>query len=240
MENSIKVINLKKTYGTKEAVKNVNFEINENEIIGLLGPNGSGKTTTIGMILGLLKPTSGEVLINGLKIEENPIEILQKINFISPYIELPKKLTVKQNLIVYGKLYSVKNLNEKIDYLVSKLRLENLLNRVTGELSSGQKNRISLAKAIINDPSVLLLDEPTASLDPEIGDFVRTFLENYKKEKKVSILLASHNMDEVTRLCSSIMMMKNGLIIDQGKPNDLIKKHGRKNLEEVFLKLARN
>ena len=240
MQNSIKVINLKKTYGTKEAVKNISFEIKENEIIGLLGPNGSGKTTTIGMILGLLKPTSGEVLINGLKIEENPIEILQKINFISPYIELPKKLTVKQNLIVYGKLYSVKNLNEKIDYLVSKLRLENLLNRVTGELSSGQKNRISLAKAIINDPNVLLLDEPTASLDPEIGDFVRTFLENYKKEKKVSILLASHNMDEVTRLCSSIMMMKNGLIIDQGTPNDLIKKHGRKNLEEVFLKLARN
>ena len=240
MQNSIKVTNLKKSYGTKEAVKNINFEIKENEIIGLLGPNGSGKTTTIGMILGLLKPTSGEVLINGLKIEENPIEILQKINFISPYIELPKKLTVKQNLIVYGKLYSVKKLNEKIDYLVSKLRLDNLLNRVTGELSSGQKNRISLAKAIINDPRVLLLDEPTASLDPEIGDFVRTFLENYKKEKKVSILLASHNMDEVTRLCSSIMMMKNGLIIDQGKPNDLIKKHGRKNLEEVFLKLVRN
>ncbi len=240
MQNSIKVINLKKSYGTKEAVKNISFEIKENEIIGLLGPNGSGKTTTIGMILGLLKPTSGEVLINGIKIEKNPTEILQKINFISPYIELPKKLTVKQNLIVYGKLYSVKNLNEKIDYLVSKLRLENLLNRVTGELSSGQKNRISLAKAIINDPSVLLLDEPTASLDPEIGDFVRTFLENYKKEKKVSILLASHNMDEVTRLCSSIMMMKNGLIIDQGKPDDLIKKHGRKNLEEVFLKLVRN
>ncbi len=240
MQNSIKVINLKKSYGTKEAVKNISFEIKENEIIGLLGPNGSGKTTTIGMILGLLKPTSGEVLINGIKIEKNPIEILQKINFISPYIELPKKLTVKQNLIVYGKLYSVKNLNEKIDYLVSKLRLENLLNRVTGELSSGQKNRISLAKAIINDPCVLLLDEPTASLDPEIGDFVRTFLENYKKEKKVSILLASHNMDEVTRLCSSIMMMKNGLIIDQGKPDDLIKKHGRKNLEEVFLKLVRN
>ncbi len=240
MQNSIKVINLKKSYGKKEAVKNINFEIKENEIIGLLGPNGSGKTTTIGMMLGLLKPTSGEVLINGLKIEENPNEILQKINFISPYIELPKKLTVKQNLIVYGKLYSVKNLNDKIDYLVSKLRLENLLNRITGELSSGQKNRISLAKAIINDPSVLLLDEPTASLDPEIGDFVRTFLENYKKEKKISILLASHNMDEVTRLCSSIMMMKNGLIIDQGKPFDLIKKHGRKNLEEVFLKLVRN
>tara|TARA_B100001029_G_C14994531_1_gene414143 strand:+ start:228 stop:950 length:723 start_codon:yes stop_codon:yes gene_type:complete len=240
MQNSIKVLNLKKSFGLKEAVKNVNFEIKENEIIGLLGPNGSGKTTTIGMILGLLKPSSGEVLINGLRIEENRTEILQKINFISPYIELPKKLTVKQNLIVYGKLYCVKNLNKKIDYLVSKLRLENLLNRITGELSSGQKNRIGLAKAIINDPRVLLLDEPTASLDPEIGDFVRTFLENYKKENKVSILLASHNMDEVTRLCSSIMMMKNGLIIDQGKPKDLVKKHGRQNLEEVFLKLVRN
>ena len=240
MQNSIKVINLKKSYGSKEAVKNINFEIKENEIVGLLGPNGSGKTTTIGMILGLLKPSSGEVLINGLKIEKYRYDILQKINFISPYIELPKKLTVKQNLIVYGKLYSVKNLKEKIDYLVNKLRLENLLNRVTGELSSGQKNRISLAKAIINDPTVLLLDEPTASLDPEIGDFVRTFLENYKKENKVSILLASHNMDEVTRLCSSIMMMKNGSIIDEGKPKDLIKKHGRQNLEEVFLKLVRN
>ena len=240
MNNSIKVINLKKSYGTKEAVKNINFEIQENQIIGLLGPNGSGKTTTIGMILGLLKPSSGEVLINGLKLEENQIEILHKINFISPYIELPKKLTVKQNLIVYGKLYSVKKINDKIDYLVNKLRLENLLNRVTGELSSGQKNRISLAKAIINDPSVLLLDEPTASLDPETGDFVRTFLENYKKEKKVSILLASHNMDEVTRLCSSIMMMKDGLIVDKGRPEDLAKKHGRKNLEEVFLKLVRN
>ena len=240
MQNSIKVINLKKSYGKKEAVKNINFEIKENEIIGLLGPNGCGKTTTIGMILGLLKPTSGEVLINGLKMEEDPIQILQKINFISPYIELPKKLTVKQNLIVYARLYSVKNINEKLDYLVSELRLENLLNKITGELSSGQKNRISLAKAIINDPSVLLLDEPTASLDPEVGDFVRSFLENYKKEKKVSILLASHNMDEVNRLCSSIMMMKNGLLIDQGKPDDLIKKHGRKNLEEVFLKLVRN
>ena len=240
MQNSIKVINLKKSYGSKEAVKNINFEVKENEIVGLLGPNGSGKTTTIGMILGLLKPSSGEVLINGLKIEKYRYDILQKINFISPYIELPKKLTVKQNLIVYGKLYSVKNLKEKIDYLVNKLRLENLLNRITGELSSGQKNRISLAKAIINDPSVLLLDEPTASLDPEIGDFVRTFLENYKKDNKVSILLASHNMDEVTRLCSSIMMMKNGSIIDEGKPKDLIKKHGRQNLEEVFLKLVRN
>jgi len=240
MKNSVEVINLKKTYDSKIAVNNINFKIKENEILGLLGPNGCGKTTTIGMILGLLKPSEGEILIEGMKIEENRINILEKINFISPYIELPKKLTVKQNLIVYGKLYSIKNLNSRIEYLVNKLRLEDLLNRVTGELSSGQKNRISLAKALINEPSVLLLDEPTASLDPEIGDFVRTFLEDYVKEKKISILLASHNMNEVTRLCSSILMMKEGNIIDRGKPEELIKKHGRKNLEEVFLKLSRD
>ena len=240
MENSVEVINLKKNYGSKLAVNNINFKIKENEILGLLGPNGCGKTTTIGMILGLLKPSEGEILIEGMKIEENRINILEKINFISPYIELPKKLTVKQNLTVYGKLYNIKNLQSRIEYLVNKLRLEDLLNRVTGELSSGQKNRISLAKALINEPSVLLLDEPTASLDPEIGDFVRTFLEDYVKEKKISILLASHNMNEVTRLCSSILMMKEGNIIDRGKPEELIKKHGRKNLEEVFLKLSRD
>ena len=240
MKNSIVVNNLSKKYSNKLAVKNINFKINENEIIGLLGPNGCGKTTTIAMILGLLKPTSGEILINGFNIEKNRIKLLQKINFISPYIELPKKLTVKQNLTVYGKLYGVKDLNYKIEHLSQKLRLENFLNRVTGELSSGQKNRVSLAKALINDPSVLLLDEPTASLDPETGDYVRSFLENYKKEKKISVLLASHNMREVERLCDSVLMMKDGTIIDQGTPKNLINKHGRDNLEEVFLKLTRN
>ena len=240
MKNSIEVINLSKNYKSKEAVRNISFKINENEIIGLLGPNGCGKTTTIGMILGLLKPSSGKILINGMDIEKNKISILHKINFISPYIELPKKLKVKQNLIIYGKLYNIKNLNEHINYLAEKLRLTELLNKVTGELSSGQKNRVSLAKALINNPSVLLLDEPTASLDPETGDFVRTFLENYKKENKISVLLASHNMEEVKRLCDSVMMMKNGTIIDSGAPHHLITKHGRKNLEEVFLELVRN
>ena len=240
MENSVEVINLSKSYGKKDAVKNINFKIKENEIIGLLGPNGCGKTTTIGMMLGLLKPTYGEIFIDGKKTEESRIEILQKINFISPYVELPKKLTVEQNLIVYGKLYNVAKLKNRIEYLVEKLRLSDLLNRLTGELSSGQKNRVSLAKALINDPIVLLLDEPTASLDPEIGDYVRTFLEDYKKEKNISILLASHNMNEVTRLCRSILMMKNGVIIDKGSPEELIKKHGRQNLEEVFLKLSRS
>ncbi len=240
MTNSIEVINLSKNYKSKEAVNNINFKISENEIVGLLGPNGCGKTTTIGMILGLLKPTSGKVLINGMDIEKNKISILHKMNFISPYIELPKKLTVKQNLIVYGKLYNIQNLAKQIDYLSNKLRLNELLDKVTGELSSGQKNRVSLAKALINDPEVLLLDEPTASLDPETGDFVRTFLENYKNENKISVLLASHNMDEVKRLCSSILMMKDGLIVDRGTPDHLIKKHGRKNLEEVFLEIARS
>ena len=239
MKNSIEVINLSKNYKSKEAVRNISFKINENEIIGLLGPNGCGKTTTIGMILGLLKPSSGKILINGMDIEKNKISILHKLNFISPYIELPKKLKVKQNLIIYGKLYNIKNLNDHINYLAEKLRLTELLNKLTGELSSGQKNRVSLAKALINNPSVLLLDEPTASLDPETGDFVRTFLENYKKENKISVLLASHNMEEVKRLCDSVMMMKNGTIIDSGTPDHLITKHGRKNLEEVFLELVR-
>ncbi len=198
------------------------------------------KPQQFGMMLGLLKPSNGEIIIDGKKIEDNRIEILKKINFISPYIELPKKLTVKQNLIVYGKLYSVSDIKKRIEYLSEKLRLGDLLNKITGELSSGQKNRVSLAKALINKPKVLLLDEPTASLDPEIGDFVRTFLEEYKKEMKISILLASHNMNEVTRLCKSILMMKDGIIIDSGSPNELISKHGRQNLEEVFLKLTRD
>ncbi len=240
MKNLVEVKNLKKNYGAKKAVRDISFNIKENEILGLLGPNGSGKTTTIGMLLGLLKPSYGEILIDGKKIEENRIETLQKINFISPYIELPKKLTVRQNLIVYCKLYNVINIKKRIEYLVEKLRLNDLLNNVTGELSSGQKNRVSLAKALINNPTVLFLDEPTASLDPEVGDYVRGFLENYKKENKISILLASHNMNEVTRLCKTVLMMKEGIIIDKGDPEELIKKHGRKNLEEVFLKLSRS
>ena len=237
---SIHIKNLSKKFNQIYAVNNINLSISTNKTVGLLGPNGCGKTTSIGMMLGLIKPTSGDIIIQNKNIntfERN--ELLSIMNFASPYVELPKKLSVKQNLIVYGKLYSVKNLEKRIEYLVEKLRLQDLLNRVTGELSSGQKNRVSLAKALINSPEVLLLDEPTASLDPEIGDFVRTFIENYRKEKKISILLASHNMNEVTRLCKSILMMKNGLIIDKGDPNELIEKHGRKNLEEVFLKLSR-
>ena len=239
MNTPLKLIGLAKKYNSKEAVRDISFEVNKNEIIGILGPNGCGKTTTIGMILGLLKPTKGKVVINGIDIENQRVNILDQLNFISPYIELPKKLSVKQNLEVYGRLYDVQNLDTKIEYLSEKLRLGKIINKITGELSSGQKNRVSLAKSIINDPAILLLDEPTASLDPETGDFVRSFLEDYQKEKETSILLASHNMAEVERLCSSVLMMNNGLIIDRGSPRDLIKKHGRKNMEEVFLELTR-
>ena len=240
MQNSVIVENLSKNYFKKEAVKEISFTINENEILGLLGPNGCGKTTTIAMMLGLLKPSNGRVVIHGLDIEKNRISLLHKMNFISPYIELPKKLSVKENLIVYGKLYGVKFISERIKYLSEKLRLEEFINKKTGELSSGQKNRVSLAKALINEPSILFLDEPTASLDPETGDFVRSFIEKISKEKKMSILLASHNMDEVKRLCKNVLMMNNGVIIDKGTPDELIKKHGKRNLEEVFLKLNRN
>ena len=240
MQKSVIVENLSKNYFNKEAVKEISFTINENEILGLLGPNGCGKTTTIAMMLGLLKPSNGRVVIHGLDIEKNRISLLHKMNFISPYIELPKKLSVKENLIVYGKLYGVKLISERIEYLSEKLRLEEFINKKTGELSSGQKNRVSLAKALINEPSILFLDEPTASLDPETGDFVRSFIEKISKEKKMSILLASHNMDEVKRLCKNVLMMNNGVIIDKGTPDDLIKKHGKRNLEEVFLKLNRN
>ena len=239
MKKPLEVIELSKAYNTKEAVKDVSFEVNQNEIIGILGPNGCGKTTTIGMILGLLKPSKGKVLINGVEIENQRVDLLNQLNFISPYIELPKKLTVRQNLEVYGRLYDVNKHKEKIEYLCEKLRLYEFIDKLTGELSSGQKNRVSLAKSIINNPKVLLLDEPTASLDPETGDFVRSFLEEYQQENKTSILLASHNMAEVERLCSSVLMMNKGSIIDEGRPEELIKKHGRKNMEEVFLKLTR-
>jgi len=238
-ENIIEVKNLNKIYDKIIAVKDLTFEINKGKIIGLLGPNGCGKTTTIAMILGLLKPTSGEVIIKGKNIEKERINLLEKMNFISPYVELPKKLTVEENLKVYADLYGVTNANEKIYELVNELRLNEFFKKKTGELSSGQKNRISLAKALINDPEILLLDEPTASLDPETGDFVRSFIEHYSSKTNVTILLASHNMNEVERLCDSVMMMKDGSIVDTGKSQELISRHGRKNLEEVFLKIVR-
>jgi len=236
---AIEVNNLAKQFKNTLAVNNISFKINKGTIIGLLGPNGCGKSTTIGMMLGLIKPTSGTVVINGQNIENNRTSLLEKMNFISPYIELPKKLTVEENLKVYGRLYGVKNLEDKISEIMEKLNLTEFKKRKTGELSSGQKNRVSLAKALVNDPEILLLDEPTASLDPDVGDNIRTFIEDFASKKGATILLASHNMNEVERLCHEVMMMKDGKIIDKGKSSDLINKHGRKNLEEVFLKIVR-
>jgi len=236
---TIEVNNLAKRFKNALAVNNISFKINKGTIIGLLGPNGCGKSTTIGMMLGLIKPTSGTVVINGQNIENNRTSLLEKMNFISPYIELPKKLTVEENLKVYGRLYGVKNLEDKISEIMEKLNLTEFKKRKTGELSSGQKNRVSLAKALVNDPEILFLDEPTASLDPDVGDNIRTFIEDFASKKGATILLASHNMNEVERLCHEVMMMKDGKIIDKGKSSDLINKHGRKNLEEVFLKIVR-
>ena len=237
----LEVKNLEKKFKNFTAVNNINFCINAGQTLGVLGPNGCGKTTTIGMLLGLIKPSGGEIFINEENFENlNREKILSKFNFASPYVELPKKLTVKENLEIYGRLYGVKNLNSRIQEISDDLNLGRFLNKKTGELSSGQKNRVSLAKSLINNPKVLFLDEPTASLDPDIGDFVRKYIEDYKSKNKISILLASHNMKEVERLCDNVIMMKEGKIVDSGTCQSLIDKHGRNNLEDTFLKLARN
>lgn len=237
--NKLEVKDLQKKFKNLEAVKKINFSLKENHTLALLGPNGCGKTTTIGMLLGLITPTYGQIFINETELNYKNHQFLSKMNFASPYVELPKKLTVSENLKVYGHMYQIKNLKNKLEQLTEELNLKTFLNKKTGELSSGQKNRVSLAKSLINDPKILLLDEPTASLDPDTGDYVRSYLEKYKKNKDISILLASHNMSEVTRLSDYVLMMKEGQIIDHGKANELINKHGRENLEQVFLKLVR-
>ena len=237
----IEVKNLSKKFNNTLAVNNLNFVIEKNKTVGLLGPNGCGKTTTIGMMLGLIKPTMGQVFIDGKDINKiDKYTILGEINFASPYIELPKKLTVKENLEIYARLYGVKNFKDRISQISKDLELNRFLNKKTGELSSGQKNRVSLAKSLINNPKILFLDEPTASLDPDIGDFVRAYIENYKSKRDITILLASHNMNEVERLCDSIIMMRSGKIVGSGKSEELVKKHGKANLEDTFLKIARS
>ena len=237
----LEVKNLTKNFKSIIAVNNISFYIEKNKTLGLLGPNGCGKTTSIGMMLGLITPSSGEIIINGTKLEaKNRIQLLNLMNFASPYIELPKKLTVKQNLEVYARLYGVKEIKKRSEEIIEDLNLQKFLNKKTGELSSGQKNRVALAKSLINKPKLLFLDEPTASLDPDVGDFVRAYIEKYKINNELTILLASHNMREVERLCDKVIMMKQGKIVDSGTCSELIKKHGRENLEDTFLKIARS
>jgi ABC-2 type transport system ATP-binding protein len=238
---NIKVQNLTKKFNNYLAVNNINFTLEKSKTLGLLCPNGCGKTTSIGMMLGLITPSSGKVLINDQNVDStNHNDLLSRMNFASPYIELPKKLTVRQNLEVYGRLYGVKDLKNRITEISEDLNLNNFLNKNTGELSSGQKNRVSLAKSLINNPEILFLDEPTASLDPDIGDFVREYIETYKSKNQITILLASHNMKEVERLCDTVIMMKEGQIVDSGTCKELVSRHGRNNLEDTFLKIARS
>jgi ABC-2 type transport system ATP-binding protein len=237
----LEVKNLTKNFKSTIAVNNISFYIEKNKTLGLLGPNGCGKTTSIGMMLGLITPSSGEIIINETKLEEKSrIKLLKLMNFASPYIELPKKLTVKQNLEIYARLYGVKEIKKRSEEMIEDLNLQKFLSKKTGELSSGQKNRVALAKSLINKPKLLFLDEPTASLDPDVGDFVRAYIEKYKINNELTILLASHNMKEVERLCDKVIMMKQGKIVDSGTCNELIKKHGRQNLEDTFLKIARS
>ena len=201
----IQIKNLSKSYNEYLAVNTINFEIEKNKTVGLLGPNGCGKTTTIGMMLGLVTPTNGEILVENENINKlSRDQILCRFNFASPYVELPKKLTVRQNLEIYGRLYGINDLSKRINEISSDLDIKNFFERKTGELSSGQKNRVSLAKSLINKPEILLLDEPTASLDPDIGDFIRSYLQEYKTKNKITILLASHNMNEVERLATAL------------------------------------
>jgi ABC-2 type transport system ATP-binding protein len=220
-------------------VNGVSFTLPQGSVTALLGGNGAGKTTTIAMIMGLVVPTSGRVAVLGADMTRDRHRVLHRMNFESPYVDMPMRLTVGQNLKVFGELYGVPDLAGRIRELAEQLDLADLLQRPTGKLSAGQKTRASLAKALLNRPEVLLLDEPTASLDPDTADWVRSHLENYRKERGASILLASHNMLEVERLCERVIMMKRGVIVDDDAPGRLLARYGRQNLEEVFLDIAR-
>jgi ABC-2 type transport system ATP-binding protein len=236
---AISVRSLRKTYRSSIAVDGIDFEVPAGSVVGLLGGNGAGKTTTIAMIMGLVLPTAGEVRVFGIDMTRERHRVLHRMNFESPYVDMPHRLTVRQNLTVFGRLYGVRGLGERIVQLAEELALTDLLDRPAGQLSAGQKTRVALAKALINEPDLLLLDEPTASLDPDTADWIRTHLERYRAERGASLLLASHNMGEVERLCDHVIMLKAGRIVDEGAPEALLQRYGRDNLEEVFLDVAR-
>jgi ABC-2 type transport system ATP-binding protein len=236
---AIDVAHLVKIYKSTRAVDDVSFRIARGSITGLLGGNGAGKTTTIAMIMGLVLPSSGQVRVLGYAMPQQSAHVMGRMNFESPYVDMPMRLTVRQNLTVFGKLYAVPNLRERIAQLAADLDLNEFLDRANGKLSAGQKTRVALAKALINSPDLLLLDEPTASLDPDTADWIRSRLEDYRRTHNATILLASHNMLEVERLCDRVIIMKRGRIEDDGSPGDIMQRYNRTTLEEVFLDVAR-
>ena len=238
--HAIVVERLVRRFDAVTAVNDVSFAVRSGSTTALLGGNGAGKTTTIAILLGVLLPTAGSVHVLGIDMLADRYRALARMNFSSPYVDLPRRLSVKENLTVYGRLYGVERIGRTISELAAELQLADFLDRPTGELSAGQRTRVALAKAMLNAPEVLLLDEPTASLDPDTADWVRTYLERYRRNRGATILIASHNMAEVERLCDQVLMMRDGAIVDRGAPGELIRRYGRQNLEEVFLDVARN
>ncbi len=236
---AIAVRQLSKVYSSEAAVNALTFDIARGSIVGLLGGNGAGKTTTIGMMMGLILPTSGTVEVLGVDMARNRHQVLGRMNFESPYVDMPHRLTVRQNLRVFARLYGIKDRESRIGEIVRQLALDSFFDRPSGNLSAGQKTRVALAKALINTPEVLLLDEPTASLDPDTGDWVRSVIENYRREHGATILLASHNMAEVERLCDRVIMLKRGTLVAEGSPQALLARYGRATLEDVFLDVVR-
>jgi ABC-2 type transport system ATP-binding protein len=236
---AIAVRDLRKRFARVEAVRGVTFDVREGTTTALLGGNGAGKTTTLSMLLGVLLPTSGAITVLGCDMLRDRHRVLPRMNFTSPYVDLPKRLTVRENLRVFADLYGVERASMRIGELTAELDLADLLQRPYGELSAGQRTRVSLAKALLNRPAVLLLDEPTASLDPDIGDRMRSHLENYQRMSGCTMLLASHNMSEVERMCDDVIMLRTGAVVDHGSPARLIERYGRETMEEVFLDIAR-
>jgi ABC-2 type transport system ATP-binding protein len=239
LDAALKVENLVKHYPTAVAVDGISFTVQRGVTAALLGGNGAGKTTTLSILLGLLLPTAGSVRVLGEDMLRHRYRVLPRMNFSSPFVDLPHRLTVRQNLLIYARLYGLPRRRERIERLAEDLQIGQFLERPAGKLSAGQKTRVALAKALLNEPELLLLDEPTASLDPDTGDWVRGYLEDYRERTGATILMASHNMAEVERLCSEVMMMRAGRIVDRGSPEALIDRYGRTNLEEVFLHIAR-
>jgi ABC-2 type transport system ATP-binding protein len=236
---SINVRHLRKVYGEIVAIDDLTFTVQPGTVLGLLGGNGAGKTTTIAMLLGLLEPTSGQIEVLGVDMLKRRYAALPRMNFSSPYVDLPHRLTVRQNLLFYGRLYGVKQVSRRIEEIAERMQISEFLGRPAGKLSAGQKTRVALAKALINRPDVLLLDEPTASLDPDTADWVRSYLKEYQGETHATILLASHNMSEVERLCDDVILLQAGRVFERGSPRELIERFGREDMEEVFLDMAR-